>query len=186
MKTHLKSIVLLLLLLICFSCKNEVKNKVFINKLATIQNGLPSPYFNYYLYFKMDNGKLLETNVDVLYQLYKDYYSKKNKDFNIYLENLITQKEIIKSNEINILKQKRYTPLNIDNIEKSIETMNTKEVETKFLIKEGEDFILKTNNVNASEVRTILYIMFTNDYIINPSDYGGYYILKEYKEDDFK
>lgn len=185
MKPYLKSIALILLIF-CSSCKNEVKNKVFINKLSTIQNGLPSPYFNYYLYFKTDNGKILETNVDVIYQLYKDYYFKKYKIFNIYLESLILQKETIKINEINILKNKKYSPANISNVDIEIEKMNNQDIENKFLEKEGQDFVLKTNVVNSTQARTILFKMFSDNYIISPNDLIGYYSIRKYKDEDFK
>ena len=49
--------------LIFYSCKNEKANPEFIERLSSIENGLPSPYFNYYLYFKTDDDKLIETNI---------------------------------------------------------------------------------------------------------------------------
>lgn len=186
MRNNLRYLGLLMLLLVSFSCKNEIKNKAFINQLSTIQNGLPSPYFNYYLYFKMDNGQILETNVDVIYQLYKDYDSKKNKKFNFYLENLIFQKDTIEINKINILKNKKYSPANISNVDTKIMEMDNRDIENKFLEKEGQDFILKTNVVNSTQARTILYKMFVDGYIISPNDLAGYYKIATYKSENFK
>ena len=103
MKPILKYIILLILLTFTFSCNKRVKNQYFIDKLSSIQNGLPSPYFNYYLYFKMDNNKILETNINSIYKVYSDNYSNKYNDFDLFLENIFNGKEIIMSANVSTL-----------------------------------------------------------------------------------
>jgi hypothetical protein len=99
---------------------------------------------------------------------------------------LQVQKDTIEINKINILKNKKYSPANISNVDIKIMEMDNRDIENKFLEKEGQDFILKTNVVNSTQARTILYKMFTNGYVISPNDLVGYYNIKRYREEDFK
>jgi hypothetical protein len=185
MKNYIKSLGLLIMLI--FSCKQEMKNKAFINKLSSVQNGLPSPYFNYYLYFKMDNNKILETNIDLVYEMYKVYYSQEYSDFNIYLEKILNGKEIIKSEYAVALKNKGDFLVNISDVDNNTEKMSTEDIGKNYLNLEQDDtFILKTGSIEPIKVKTILYRMFIKNYIITFSDYGGYYNIKKYKELDFK
>lgn len=187
MKNYLNILGLSILLVFSFSCKQEVKNKEFINKLSSIQNGLPSPYFNYYLYFKMDNNKIIETNIDLVYEMYKDYYSQQYTNLNIYLEKLLIGKEVIKSENINTLKKKGDFLINVSEIDDEINKMHIENIEKSYLKAEQRDtFILKTGKIESVKVRTILYRMFADEYIITFSDYGGYYNIKRYKEGYFK
>lgn len=187
MKNYLNILGLLILLIFSFSCTQEVKNKEFINRLSSIQNGLPSPYFNYYLYFKMDNNKIIETNVDLVYEMYKDYYSQQYATLNIYLEKLLTGKETIKSENINILKNKGDFLINVTELDDEIDKMSIGDIEKGYLIAEQQDtFILKTGKIEPLKAKTILYKMFADEYIITVSDYGGYYNIKRYKEEYFK
>lgn len=175
------------MLIFSFSCTQENKNKNFINKLSSVQNGLPSLYFNYYLYFKMDNNEILETNINLIYEMYKSYYSQEYTDFNTYLKNLLNKKEIIKSEYVNDLKQKGDMLANLSNIDNSIEKMSIENIEKKYLNLEQQDtFVLQTGKVETTKAKTILYKMFINDYIITFSDYGGYYNIKRYHDEDFK
>ncbi|RMZ59691.1 hypothetical protein D1632_08690 [Chryseobacterium nematophagum] len=161
------------------SCTEKNKNQNFINKLSSVQNGSPSLYFNYYLYFKMDNNEILETNIDLIYEIYKNYYSKKYTDFTIYLEELLNEKVTIKSEYINTLKKNNVFLANLSTIDDTIEKMSTENIEKKYLNLEQKDaFVLQTGKIEATKVKTILYKMFTNDYIITFSDYGGYYNIK--------
>jgi len=169
--------IFLVLVISCFSCKHEVKNIEFINKLSSIQNGLPSPYFNYYLYFKMDNGEILETNVDWVYKIYKDYYSKNYKDFSFYLENLINQEETVKISDVVKYQKKGYF-LNVIKADKHILVMSIESIKKDYLnAQKKQSFILKTGNIESVKARTILYKMFVDGYIITFNDYGGYYIV---------
>ncbi|WP_148285241.1 hypothetical protein [Flavobacterium sp. B17] len=187
MKNYLKKLGLLIILIFSFSCTEKNKNKNFINKLASVQNGSPSLYFNYYLYFKMDNNEILETNIDLIYKMYKNYYSKKYTDFNIYLEKLLNEKETIKSEYINILKKNNDLLANLSTIDNTIEKMSTENIEKKYLNLEQQDaFVLQAGKIETIKVKTILYKMFTNDYIITFSNYGGYYNIKRYSAEDFK
>lgn len=187
MKNYLKKIALLVLLVFSFSCKQEVRNKNFIDRLSSIQNGLPSLYFNYYLYFKVNNGKILETNIDLVYEIYKNYYSEDYKNFNSYLENLFNEKETIKAEHISTLKKKGDVLANMSVIDNDIAIMSIENLEKQYLNLEKQNtFILRTGKIEPIKVKTILYKMFINDYIITFSDYGGYYIIKKYNEKDFK
>lgn len=186
MKSYL-NILGLLVLLFLVSCKQETKNKEFIDRLSSIQNGLPSPYFNYYLYFKMDNNKVIETNIDLIYEMYKDYYSQQYTSLNIFLEKLLIGKEIIKSENINTLKKKGNFLINVSDVDNEINKMSIINIEKSYLKTEPQDtFILKTGKIEPVKVQTILYKMFTNEYIVTFSDYGGYYNIKKYKEEYFK
>ncbi|HAO29490.1 MAG TPA: hypothetical protein DCQ68_21335, partial [Chryseobacterium indologenes] len=72
------------------------------------------------MYFKMDDNKVLETNVDLIYEMYRNYYSKRYTNFNIYLEKLLSRKEIIKSEYANALKKNGDFLLNISDIDHNI------------------------------------------------------------------
>ncbi len=187
MKNYLQKLGLFIMLIFSLSCKQENKNKNFINKLSSVQNGLPSLYFNYYLYFKMDNNELLETNINLIYEMYKNYYSQEYTDFNTYLKKLLNKKEIIKSEYINVLKKKGDLLVNLSTINNSIEKMSTEDIKKKYLNLEQQDtFVLQTGKIDTTKAKTILYKMFIDDYIITFSDYGGYYNIKRYQEEDFK
>lgn len=186
MKNNLRYLGLLILMLVSFSCKNEIKNKEFINKLSSVQNGLQSPYFNYYLYFKMDDDQILETNVDLIYVVYKDNYSKQYSDFRIFLENLITKKEIIKTADIKKYSKENYF-FSISKVEHDIEVMNEGDIKKNYLETTGEQsFLLTPKNLISAQIRTILYKMFENGYIISPNDLVGYYKITPYKKENFK
>jgi hypothetical protein len=176
----------LLIITLCCSCKNESKREVFIEKLSAIQNGLPSPYFNYYLYFKTDNDKILEANIDSIYAIYKIYYIKKYQNFNSYLISIMGGRELVREIYINNVKETGDYLLNVEDINRNIEEMSVEEIERKYLKSEKQSFILATGNVTAMESRNILYKMFFNGYIISFSDYGGYYLIKKYESDDFR
>lgn len=176
----------LLIITLCCSCKNESKREVFIEKLSAIQNGLPSPYFNYYLYFKTDNDKILEANIDSIYTIYKIYYIKKYQNFNSYLISIMEGRELVREIYINNVKETGDYLLNVEDINRNIDEMSVEEIERKYLKSEKQSFILATGNVTAMESRNILYKMFFNGYIISFSDYGGYYLIKKYESDDFK
>lgn len=187
MKNCIKFLGLLIILLLSFSCNQEMKNKAFIDKLSSVQNDLSSPYFNYYLYFKMDNNKILETNIDLVYEMYKVYYSQEYSDFKSYLKKLLNGKAIIKTEYAVALKNERDFLVNISDIDNNIEKMPTENIEKNYLNLEKVDtFILKTDLIEPIKVKTILYKMFVKNYIITFSDYGGYYNIKKYKEVDFK
>ncbi|MCJ8155258.1 hypothetical protein MKJ01_15950 [Chryseobacterium sp. SSA4.19] len=176
----------ILFIMLWVSCKNESNREVFIEKLSAIQNGLPSPYFNYYLYFKTDNDKILEANIDSIYAIYKIYYIKKYQNFNSYLISIMEGRELVREIYINNVKETGDYLLNVEDINKNIEEMSVEEIERKYLKSEKQSFILATGNVTAMESRNILYKMFFNGYIISFSDYGGYYLIKKYESDDFK
>jgi hypothetical protein len=176
----------LLIITLCCSCKNESKREVFIEKLSAIKNGLPSPYFNYYLYFNTDNDKILEANIDSIYAIYKIYYIKKYQNFNSYLISIMEGRELVREIYINNVKETGDYLLNVEDINRNIEEMSVEEIERKYLKSEKQSFILATGNVTAMESRNILYKMFFNGYIISFSDYGGYYLIKKYESDDFK
>lgn len=183
MKNNLKYLGVLILLLLFSSCKNEIKNKGFINKLSSVQNGLPSPYFNYYLYFKMDDNQILETNIDLIYAVYKDNYSKQYSDFRIFLENLITQKEIIKA--VDLKKYSNYF-FSISKVENNIERMNEEDIKKNYLeVEEHQSFVLQPKNLTPPQVKTILYKMFENGYIISPNNLVGYYKITPYKKENW-
>lgn len=177
---------ILIIIMLCFSCKNESKHKVFIEKISTIQNGLPSPYFNYYLYLKTDSGKILEANVDSIYEIYKSYYSHKYNNFNNYLLSVIDGKDLVKENYINTVKKKGDYLLNVNDVDKDISEMTVDEIEKKYLNLERQSFVLVTGNLTATETRNILYKMFFEGYIISFSDYGGYYFIKKYNDEDLR
>jgi hypothetical protein len=186
MKNNLRHLGLLMLLLVSFSCKNEIKNKEFVNKLSSVQNGLPSPYFNYYLYFEMDNGQILETNIYLIYALFEDNYSKQYSDFSIFLEKLITQKEIIKTSYLNKYSKNNYF-FSISKVEHDIEVMNEEEIKKNYLeAVEEQSFNLIPKNLKPTQIRTILYKMFVDGYIISPNDLVGYYKIAPYKSENFK
>ncbi|MDQ0478283.1 hypothetical protein [Chryseobacterium sp. MDT2-18] len=163
-----------------FSCKNEKINPEFIKKLVSIENGLPSPNFNFNLYFKIDNGRILETNIVFIYKIYQDSHSK-NDDFDIYLKDLFNQKKTLKIIDIKKYENKGYF-FNVSEIDEKVLNMNIGEIEKEFLETEKEFFILKPNKMNYSTVKTVLYKMFIDGYIITLSDYGGgYYSITKFK-----
>lgn len=175
----------ILFLLLLISCKKDVDNMAFINKLSSIQNDLPSPYFNYQLYFKVDNGQLLETNVDVIYELYKDKYSHKYISFRDFLIILFNNSKSIKMAEIKKYFGKSYF-LNVDKIDNNIYEKNIEFLEKKYFKKKQGTLLLLTKNLNSSQIKTILFKMFLNGYVITLNDYTGYYSVRKYKELDFK
>lgn len=169
--------------LIFYSCKNEKANPEFIERLASIENGLPSPYFNYYLYFKTDDDKLIETNITFLYKLYQDHYVETyNNNLNAFLTDLFTQNNPLKIEEIDIYKNKGYF-LNIYDIDKNISNMNIENIKKRYLKSEQESFILIPKELpNMSSLKTVLYEMFLNGYVITMNDYGGgYYNIEKYQ-----
>ncbi len=170
----------------CFSCKNDSKHKVLIEKISTVENGLPSPYFNCYIYLKTDNGKILEANVDSIYEIYKSYYNQKYNNFNSYLISIINGRDLVKEDYINDVKKKGAYLLNVNDVDKDISEMNLDEIERKYLNFEKQAFILVTGNLTATKTRNILYKMFFEGYIISFNDYGGYYFIKKYNDDNFK
>ncbi|ATN06400.1 hypothetical protein CRN76_13815 [Chryseobacterium indologenes] len=135
----------------------------------------------------MDDNKVLETNVDLIYEMYRNYYSKRYTNFNIYLEKLLSRKEIIKSEYANALKKNGDFLLNISDIDHNIVEIPVEDIKKNYLNLEQQDnFILKTDKIDPIKARTVLYIMFINEYIITFSDYGGYYNIIKYKAEDFK
>ena len=119
--------------------------------------------------------------------MYKNHYSQEYTDFNTFLIKLLNKKEIIKSEYVNVLKKNGDMLANLSTIDNSIEKMSTENIEKKYLNLEQQDtFVLQTGKVEATKVKTILYKMFINDYIITFSDYGGYYNIKRYHDEDFK
>ncbi|MGE8525838.1 hypothetical protein [Chryseobacterium rhizosphaerae] len=186
MKKCLIYLGLLIFLLSPVSCKNETRNRKFLDKLSSIQNGLPSPYFNYYLYFKMDNGEILETNIDLVYEVYKSHYSKQYLDFRNFLDDLITQKETLKIADIKKYSKNDYF-LNISKNEGNIERMDFENIKKTYLEETKEQsFIFTPKNLKQTQIRTILYKMFLDGYIISPNDLVGYYNIRKYKDEDFK
>lgn len=186
MKHLFKIIISLVLITFCFSCKDEIKNSAFIDKLATIENNPLSPYFSFHLYFKTDNDKIFESNVEGLYVIYKDSHSKNDKNFDVYLKRLFSQKEIIKINDLKKFENgNKFFTLN--QIEKNIDLMTIEEIEKKYLEKENDSFILVPRKLKSNEIATVLYRMFNNGYVvINQSDLVGYYSIKKYNKEDFK
>ncbi|MBV8328521.1 hypothetical protein [Chryseobacterium sp.] len=184
MRYKLKYLILILSfgLLFC-SCKNEKANPEFIEKLSAIENGLPSPYFNYYLFLKTKDGELIETNIIFLYKLYQDHYSQDYKNnFKGFLTDLFSEDKPLKMDDVNLYKGKGYL-LNIYDIDKKILNMNIEDIKKEYLQSEQESFILIPNKVaNISSLKTVLYEMFINGYIITINDYGGgYYNIEKYQ-----
>jgi hypothetical protein len=64
--------------------------------------------------------------------------------------------------------------------------MNIKEIEKNYLKAKDNSFMLIPNTLEPHQIRTILYKMFTEGYIINPSDFVGYYSIRKYDENDWK
>lgn len=164
-----------------FSCKHEKINHKFIDKLSSVKNDLPSPYFNYYLYFKLDDGSLLETNIDFIYQFYQDKQISGDKDFYSYLNDLFNRTEIITIRDVKKYDNQKYI-LNISKIDKNTEELEVKDVKKQYLKSEQDTFILSASKFDPHIVKTILYKMFINGYIINLNDYGGYYIIRTYNQ----
>lgn len=186
MKYSFKIIISLVLIIFCFSCNNETKNKAFIEKLATIENNSLSPYFSFHLYFKTDNDKIFESNVDGLYEIYKNSHSKNDKDFKAYLERLFDQKEVIKMKDLKKFENGNKF-FNIYHIEQNIDSMTIEEIEKKYLELEKDSFTFIPKKLNSNEVATVLYKMFKDGYVvINSSDLVGYYSIAKYSENNFK
>ncbi|RQO42325.1 hypothetical protein DBR39_00160 [Chryseobacterium sp. KBW03] len=169
--------------LIFYSCKNDKANQEFIERLSSIENGLPSPYFNYYLYFKIDDDKFIETNITFLYKIYQDHYVETYKNnFNAFLTDLFTQNKPLKIEDIDMYKNKGYF-FNVYNIDKKISNMNIENIKKKYLKSEQNSFILIPKELpSMSSLKTVLYEMFSNGYIITMNDYGGgYYSIEKYE-----
>ncbi|ALR31270.1 hypothetical protein ATE47_12385 [Chryseobacterium sp. IHB B 17019] len=175
----------LLILLLLSSCKSNNDNIDFIKKLSTVTNGLPSPYFNYYLYFELEDGDLLETNIDLVHELYKDYYQHQYKDFNVYLEDLFNKKLLLKSMDLAKYNRQDYF-FTINKFDNEIDKMNISNIQKKYLISEKQSYILPLKKYKPTQLRTILYKMFSHGYLINFNDYSGYYYISKYRENDFK
>lgn len=178
MKISLKNL-LLLLLLVFSSCKSEFKKEILVDKLSSIENGLPSPHFNYRLYLAIDNNKILETNIDLLFELYKDEYSNKYSSLKDFLKALFLHNEIIKVNDLTKYKGADYL-INFSEIDNNINLKNIEDIQKEYLKAKNGHFLLFLTNLNSSERYTILYRMFENEYLITLNDYVGYYNLRKY------
>lgn len=186
MRNIIKYIVSIFIFFICLSCKDGSKNQKFIENLATIQNDPLSPYFNYYLYFKTDNGKILQINVDGLYEIYKSSHPVNDKNFENYLKNLFNQKEVIKIKDIEKFNGGNNF-FSLNEVAKHINNMSIEEIEQTYLEKEKESFrLVPKKKLNSSEISTILFKMFNDGFIISPNDLIGYYTIRKYNEEDFK
>jgi hypothetical protein len=172
---YIKYLILFFAVGFCFSsCENEKINAEFVHKLSSIENGMPSPYFNYDLYLELDDGSLIETNNVFLYKIYKDFHTNKYKDFDRYLEDLFNKKIKLKIAEVLKYKKEEYHR-SITQIDKTVLKLDIEDIEKKYLEKEQNYFVLTPNKIDMSTIKTVLYRMFMNGYTITLNDSGGGY-----------
>lgn len=170
--------ILILLLLSCLSCQKEpviLFSKAEIKTLAQddFEVEIPPRYSFINLFILVDNGQICETNINILYHIYKKEYSTKHKDFQTFLYEFLNQKE-------SLTKLISYLPcecfkLNSE-VSKAYSSMNLKDFINHYTIKEASHYTFKdTVKDDQNSINTIAYYLFLNKYDLGFDDYAGYY-----------
>lgn len=170
--------VLILLLLSCLSCQKEptiLFSKAEIITLAqdNFEGELPPRYSFINLFVPVDNGQICETNINILYHIYKKEHSTKHKDFHTFLYAFLNQKESL-TQHISHLSCECFK-LNPE-VSKAYSSMNLKDFINHYTIKEGAYYTFKnTVKDDHNSINTIAYYLFLNKYDLGFDDYAGYY-----------
>ncbi|MCD1117861.1 hypothetical protein [Chryseobacterium turcicum] len=152
---------------------------VFIEKIALVEESLPSKYVVYNLYVKTDNSLILVTNVNFLNTLYNEHYKNRFKDFHSFLQMSLRQ-----SFEINteIAAKYKYQTFTVN---PEIMKLSTKFIIEKYFQQTDikEKYYFYSKGFSTSDMQTILYKMFLEGYMISFDDYGGKYNIIKFKDE---
>lgn len=175
----MKKILFFLLFLVVLTCNKSSHfiNEEFVNKISINQDAsLPSAFVKYNLYVKVSENSILETNVKFLSDIYNSHFKDKYKDFRSFLDSALNQNLII---SVDISSQYEYGIFNIDN---KVVNLSSKQIINKYLkVEKNNKYYFYPKQISASEIRTILYKLFLDNYLISFDDYGGKYIITKNK-----
>ncbi|TDP04062.1 hypothetical protein [Flavobacterium sp. 245] len=183
-----KTVTVLMLFCLLISCERKEPNfsEEMIETLADrgeISDGLrlpPPPASFLHLYVLISNKEFHACNSDELFYLYKEYYAKKFKSFEDFLdavlnEDFVLDKKLFKtfrnydSFKLNPKIEKEYAGLGFDNFLKKYSEDNVGK----------EKLRLNRSIIQKNEFPTIKYLLYKNKYDVGFDDYHAtYYIWK--------
>lgn len=173
-----KTLIFFMFFILTISCNNKSDYDLqFVKKLAQMDDKNPSRYFNYNLFFILDNSQIIQTNINTVYKIYFDNY-KKDEDFETFLMKIFSKEQTLKISEIEKYNKQDYF-YKIYSIDDKIYNDEIKNIINQYLKMSDTGYHLYPNNLNKNEIATILYRMFDNNYKIQQNDYSGYYSLKK-------
>jgi len=174
MRTHFY-LLLIFIILACQVKDKECKEseKFLIEFSKGVSEQLPPPNSNLFMFFKLDDNRIMKINNISLYDVYKREYKDRFK-FNDFLCSLFNEKIYLKKN---LLEQssKSYVIIKPD---RNIDLLKSKELIEKYCEK-SDNYLRLKNQFNNDEEITILYTFFRNKKYISFDDYQGYYIIKD-------
>jgi hypothetical protein len=181
-----KIITLLTLFCLLISCEKKESNfsKEMIDKLIVENNGLPSYYLSFDLYVQTNNNEIHKTNNHELFAFFKQYYSRKFKTFNEFLDEVLNKNFVIDkrifdkviyldSFKLNSKIENEYSGLGFNEFLKKY---------SKKTNKKNAEFELNKSIIEQDEYFTIVYLLYKNRYDIGVDCYIGKDYIRKREE----
>jgi hypothetical protein len=169
-ETNLK-ILLIALLIICFSCEKKPNefNKKLIEKISKENSALPSRYNSIILFIKSKENKVAKTNVQELKGLHKFEYNKMK--FSDFLSDALNQKISIDCQGVNFFGlNKEVVHLYKNNDFNTFLSFYSEKVI-------GSNRLIFKNKVEENQINTVFYFLFLNNYLVSFDDISGMYFI---------
>lgn len=148
----------------------------FIKDISNTNPHVPSAYVEYNLYLRTDNNSIFETNITFLNDIYINHYKERYNNLYGFLQVALKQNFVI---ENSVASKYEYMIFNED---PNIDKLSSEEIIKEYFVKDNEvdEYFFYPKNLSVNKIKTVLYKMFLDGYLITFDDYGGKYEIKKY------
>ncbi len=164
----------MLLILICVKCNTEQHTPFSENLIKNIleedQNN-PSSFFNFQFFCKCQDNKILPLDIYEIREVYLEEFN--HVDYHDFLTDLLNQR-------IDIQCENQDNKFTIDQtVKKLYNEKNLNEFINFYCTKKRNNLFWLKSNIPDNQRNTILYFLFTNNYLTSFDDYSGAIVIRK-------